>query len=149
MDTIDIAETARKQAADARAAAEIELTDADRLAKTANHALTEAREERAGCEARAQSAAERLAELAARIRDELDTTPGELAARAELKDGAELPPLDQAEKRVDKLKAERELLCGVNLRAEEEAQEYEQRLQSLFADQADLDVAIQRLRHCI
>ncbi len=149
MDAIAIAETARKEAADARAAAETELSEADKLAKAANHALTEAREERAGCEARAQSAAERLAELAARIRDELDTTPGELAVRAELKDGAELPPLDHAEKRVEKLKAEREQLGGVNLRAEEEAQEYEQRLQSLSADRADLDGAIQRLRRGI
>ena len=149
MDAIDIAETARKQAADARAAAETELSEADKLAKAANHALTEAREERAGCEARAQSAAERLSELSARIRDELDTTPGELAARAELKEGAEIPPLDQAEKRVEKLKAEREQLGGVNLRAEEEAQEHEQRVQSLSADRADLDGAIQRLRRGI
>jgi chromosome segregation protein len=149
MDTIDMAEAARKQAVDARAAAETELTEADRLAKAANHALSEAREERAGCEARAQSAAERLTELARRIRDELDATPGELSARAELKDGAELPPLDQAEKRVEKLKAEREQLGGVNLRAEEEAQEHEQRVQSLSADRADLDGAIQRLRRGI
>ncbi|MEA2825423.1 MAG: chromosome segregation protein [Alphaproteobacteria bacterium] len=149
MDTIDTAETARKQAADARAAAETELSDADRLAKAASHALSEAREERAGCEARAQSAADRLSELARRIRDELDTSPGELAARAELKEGAELPPLDQAEKRVEKLKAEREQLGGVNLRAEEEAQEHEQRMQALSADRADLDGAIQRLRRGI
>jgi len=149
MDAIGTAETARKEAADARAAAETELAEADKLAKAANHALTEAREERAGCEARAQSAAERLAELAARIRDELDTTPAQLAERAELKDGAELPPLDHAEKRVEKLKAEREQLGGVNLRAEEEAQEYEQRLQSLSADRTDLDGAIQRLRRGI
>jgi len=149
MDAIDIAETARKQAADARATAETELSDADRLAKAANHALSEAREERAGCEARAQSAAERLAELARRIRDELDATPGELASRAELKDGAEFPPLDHAEKRVEKLKSEREQLGGVNLRAEEEAQEYEQRVQSLSADRTDLDGAIQRLRRGI
>jgi chromosome segregation protein len=149
MDAIDIAETARKHAADARATAETELSDADRLAKAANHALSEAREERAGCEARAQSAADRLSELARRIRDELDTTPGELAARAELKEGAEIPPLDQAEKRVEKLKAEREQLGGVNLRAEEEAQEHEQRVQSLSADRADLDGAIQRLRRGI
>ena len=92
MDAIDIAETARKQADDARAAAENELSEADKLARIANHTLIEAREERAGCEARAQSAAERLSELALRIRDELDTTPGELGARAELKAGAEVPP---------------------------------------------------------
>jgi len=37
----------------------------------------------------------------------------------------------------------------VNLRAEEEAQEHEQRLQALIADRVDLDGAIQRLRRGI
>ncbi|HXJ00670.1 MAG TPA: hypothetical protein VNH44_05565, partial [Micropepsaceae bacterium] len=149
MDAIGTAEAARKDAADARAMAETELAQADRLAKAATHALTEAREERAASEARAESAAARLAELAVRIRDELSATPDELAARAELKPDAEVPPLDQAEKRVEKLKAEREQLGGVNLRAEEEALEHEQRLQTLMADRDDLDGAIQRLRHGI
>jgi chromosome segregation protein len=146
---IDVAENARKHAADARAAAETELAEADKLAKAANQALAEAREERAGAEARAESTAARLSELAARIREELSATPAELVERAEIKEDAGLPPIDQAEKRVEKLKAEREQLGGVNLRAEEEAQEHEQRLQALIADRVDLDGAIQRLRRGI
>jgi chromosome segregation protein len=149
MEGIDAAEAARKDAADARAAAETELAQADRTAKAATLALTEAREDRAGCVARAESTASRLNELSTRIRDELDAAPEDLADRAEIKDDAEMPPLDSAEKRVEKLKAEREQLGGVNLRAEEEAQEHEQRLQSLVADREDLDGAIQRLRRGI
>ena len=149
MDALGTAEQNRKQSADARAAAENELAQADRQAKTATLALTEAREERAGCVARAESTAARLGELATRIREELDAAPEELAARAELKLDAELPPIDAAEKRVEKLKAEREQLGGVNLRAEEEAQEHEQRMQSLIANREDLDGAIQRLRRGI
>jgi chromosome segregation protein len=150
MDAIDTAEAARKETADSRAAAETELAAADRLAKAATLALTEAREDRAGAMARAESTTSRLAELATRIREELDASPDELAARAEMKDdGDEIPALDVAEKRVDKLKAEREQLGGVNLRAEEEAQEHEQRLASLIADREDLDGAIQRLRRGI
>jgi chromosome segregation protein len=150
MDAIDTAEAARKETADARAAAETELAAADRVAKAATLALTEAREDRAGCVARAESTAGRLNELSTRIREELDASPDELAARAEIKDDdGEIPPLDLVEKRVEKLKAEREQLGGVNLRAEEEAQEHEQRLQSLIADREDLDGAIQRLRRGI
>jgi len=145
-DAIDLAENARKQAADARALAETELNEADKLAKAADQALSAAREERAAAEARAESTAARLSELAVRIRDELAATPAELVERAEIKEEAELPPIDQAEKRVEKLKAEREQLGGVNLRAEEEAQEHEQRLQALVADRVDLEGAIQRLR---
>ena len=149
LDAIGRAEAARREAADLRAEAENRLAEADRAAKAADHALSEAREERAGCEARAESASARLSELTQRVRDELDIGPADLAERAEIKDGAELPPIDQAEKRVEKLKAEREQLGGVNLRAEEEANEQEQRLQSLAADRTDLDGAIQRLRRGI
>jgi chromosome segregation protein len=146
LDAIGRAESSRREASDHRAEAENRLAEADKLAKAADHALGQAREERAGCEARAESAGLRLAELTQRVRDELDAAPAELDERAEIKEGAELPPLDSAEKKVEKLKAEREQLGGVNLRAEEEANEQEQRLQSLTADRTDLDGAIQRLR---
>ena len=60
-----------------------------------------------------------------------------------------LPPLEQAEKRVERLKQEREQLGGVNLRAEEEAAEQEARLTTLVADRDDLVGAIDRLRRGI
>jgi len=84
-----------------------------------------------------------------RIRDELEITPDDLAERAEIEEGDELPPLEQAEKKVEKLKQERELLGGVNLRAEEEAAEQEQRLTKLTTDRDDLVGAIERLRRGI
>ena len=149
LDAIATAEAALRDAADARAEAETALAAADRAAKAADGALAEARETRARAGARAESAQARLAELTHRIRDEVDASPGELEERAGVKPDAELPPIEQAEDRVEKLKREREQLGGVNLRAEEEAAEHEQRLQTLTADRADLDGAIQRLRRGI
>jgi chromosome segregation protein len=149
LDAISNAEAARRTAADARAEAENRLAEGDRAAKAADHALSEAREERAAAEARSESAAQRLEELRRRVRDELQVSPNELEERAEIKEGAELPPLEQAEKRVEKLKAEREQLGGVNLRAEVEAAEQEQRLELLTSDRADLEGAIERLRRGI
>jgi chromosome segregation protein len=146
LDAMAAAEAARSAAADARAQGESVLAEADKEARAADRALAEAREERAGAEARAESAIARINELATRIREELDAEPAELAERAEIKPDSSLPPLEQAEQRVEKLKREREQLGGVNLRAEGEATEHEQRLQSLQADRADLDGAIQRLR---
>jgi chromosome segregation protein len=146
LDAITTADEARKEAADARAEAEAQQAQADKIAKAADHALTEAREERAAADARREAAAQRLGELRTRIHEELDARPEELNERAEVNDEAELPPLDQAEARVEKLKREREQLGGVNLRAEEEAAEHEQRLQAMQLDRADLDGAIQRLR---
>jgi chromosome segregation protein len=149
LDTIGTAEIARKEAADARAAAETILSDADKHAKAADATLSAAREERARAEAVLESETARMNELRERIRDELDCVPDDLAERAEIKDEQELPPLDQAEKRVEKLKQEREQLGGVNLRAEEEAAEQEQRLTTLTTDREDLAGAIDRLRRGI
>jgi chromosome segregation protein len=100
-------------------------------AKAADSALSAAREERARSQAILESAQGRIDELRTRIRDELDATPEELVERAEIKEGQELPDLEHADKRVEKLKQEREQLGGVNLRAEEEAAEHSQRLETL------------------
>ena len=149
LDAIAAADAARQQAADARAVAEGLLADADKAAKSADAALAAAREERARAQALFEAATARIGELKDRIRDELETTPEELPERAEIKDGEELPSLEQADKRVEKLKQEREQLGGVNLRAEEEAAEHETRLQTLVADRDDLVGAIERLRRGI
>jgi chromosome segregation protein len=149
LDAIAVAETARREASDARQEAETALAEADKHAKVADAALSAAREERARAQALSEAAASRIDELRTRIQDELECAPAELAERAEIKDGEELPPLEQAEKRVERLKQEREQLGGVNLRAEEEAAEQEARLTTLVADRDDLVGAIDRLRRGI
>jgi len=85
----------------------------------------------------------------ARVRDELDASPEQLPDLAEIREGHEPPTLEYADARVEKLKREREQLGGVNLRAEEESAEQEERLTTLTNDRADLDGAIQRLRRGI
>ena len=122
--------------------AEDHLAEADKAVKAADTALSAAREERARLQALSEAAEARIGELRDRIRDELDATPEELPERAEIKEGQELPALDHAESRVEKLKREREQLGGVNLRAEEEAAEHEERLTTLQADRDDLEGAI-------
>jgi chromosome segregation protein len=149
LDAIGVAEVARKEAGDKRAEAETLLAEADRTARTAEHALSAAREERARAEAVLEGDSGRLTELVQRIRDELDCAPEELAERAEIKEDEELPPIELAERKVEKLKQEREALGGVNLRAEEEATELETRLTGLTGDRDDLIGAIERLRRGI
>jgi chromosome segregation protein len=143
------AEGQRNEAADARTEAERRLVEADKTAKLATAALAAAREERARSQALCEGAIARLTELRDRIRDELDATPDELPARAEIRDGEELPDQEHADKRAEKLRHEREQLGGVNLRAEEEAAEHQLRLETMTADRADLDGAIERLRRGI
>ena len=150
LDAIAAAESARNASVRcARALAETALAEADRHAKSADQTLAAAREARAAAQAHAEDAAARIEELRTRIRDELEAAPEELSQRAEIEEGQELPPLDQAEKRVERLKQEREQLGGVNLRADEEAAEQETRLGTLTADRDDLTGAIERLRRGI
>jgi chromosome segregation protein len=149
MDAIATAEAARNEASDARQQAETVLAEADKLSKAADAALSAAREERARAQALSESALQRIEELKTRIQDELECGPADLAERAEIQEGEELPPLEQAEKRVERLKNEREQLGGVNLRAEEEAAEQENRMTTLVADRDDLTGAIDRLRRGI
>src|SRR5262249_37178290 len=118
-------------------------------ARMADHAVAHAREDRARCEAVLASQRERLEESITRARETLDCAPEELAGRAEHAPGDALPALDAAESRVEKLKREREQLGGVNLRAEEEADECEGRLTALMSEKNDLEEAIARLRQGI
>jgi chromosome segregation protein len=149
LDAITTAEAQRNQASDARQEAESLLAEADKEAKNADAMLSSAREERARAQALSEAAAQRIEELKTRIQDELECGPADLAERAEIKEGEELPPLEQAEKRVERLKQEREQLGGVNLRAEEEAAEQETRMTTLVADRDDLVGAIEKLRRGI
>lgn len=146
LEAIAGAEHARQTAADALAEAEQILAAADRTAKHENAQLSEAREARARMEAVLDGARARLAEVAQAAREQMDCQPTELLAKAELKDGEELPSLEETDTKVEKLKRERESLGGVNLRAEEEAQEAQTRLDQMTAEKADLEGAIAKLR---
>ncbi|BCW90188.1 Chromosome partition protein Smc [Alphaproteobacteria bacterium SO-S41] len=149
LDAIAEAEAARSAAAEALASAEATATAADRDAKATSAALSDAREARAHRAAALENARARLAETATRIRETLECEPDALLEKAGHEEGNDLPALDQIDAKVDRLKRERESLGGVNLRAEEEAQEYEARLESMTAEKADLESAIAKLRGAI
>ncbi len=146
---IEAAAGAQKEAADALAAAETAQAGADREAQGALVALSEAREQRGRAEERLEAAKQRSAEVAARITEVLDCAPPEAATIAGLAADAPSPALDQVDARLDRLKQERERLGGVNLRAEQEAEELETRRTTLTADRDDLVAAIQKLRQGI
>ena len=149
LDLLSEADAKRQAANDELATAENAVKAAQSASRAADQALSTSREERARAEAVLQSHRERLEETVVKAREALDCAPDELAAKAEHETGDALPPLDQAESKVEKLKREREQLGGVNLRAEEEADECEQRLTTLTTEKADLEEAIARLRQGI
>jgi chromosome segregation protein len=149
MRQIEAAEEARKRASDARAAAEARLTEADRAARTALEEMSRAREEKARAEERVAAARARCEEIAHWISTELGCAAGELYGLAEVKQGEELPPAETVEKKLEGLRADRERLGGVNLRAEEELNEILASKTNLATQHEDLTEAIRRLRQAI
>ncbi len=149
MDQIEAAENARRTAADARAAAEERLAEADRGARKALEAMSTAREEKARSEARLEAARERFAAVSHHIATELQCEPSNLAGLAKVDRNDDLPEVAAVESKLENLKAERERLGNVNLRADEELTEAEARRTSLTSEREDLTEAIRRLRQAI
>lgn len=146
LDALTTAEQRKQASSDAMAEAETAAMEADRASRAAETAASQAREARAGLAARAEAAAEKLAEAEATVRDTAQMSPEELGRK--LTDDAIARPPDAAgaESLLYALEREREALGAVNLRAEDEAVEYGDRLQSMKSERIDLTQAIAKLR---
>jgi chromosome segregation protein len=149
LNEIGQAEAARKAAADALAAAENAQREQERAVRQAQAGLGEAREQKARIEARLEAARERRGVHVKQIAETLECAPEDCLAIAEILPGGELLPLNEVEQSIVKIKAERERLGGVNLRAETEASELGKEFDGLEAERADLEEAIAKLRQGI
>ena len=146
MNRLEAAEGERNRAADALQVAISAHADVDRLAKQAVEELSAAREKSGRTEERLAASKERRGEIEGRIREELDCAPSELFVLAEIKDEANLPDAEKVETKLERLKAERERLGAVNLRAEAEQAEIEEKRVGLVSERDDLIAAIAKLR---
>jgi len=143
------AENRRTSAADALALSERQLRDAETKAREAEAAHNTAREHRAASEARLTAAQERITENRARIEETLSCEPDELPTHLGELDPATSLSENDIERKLDRLSQEREKMGGVNLRADEEAAEQEERMTAMSDERADLEAAIARLREGI
>ncbi|THD81973.1 MAG: chromosome segregation protein SMC [Phenylobacterium sp.] len=149
LDELGAAEARRAKTSDALAAAEAERTEADRTLRATEAAAADAREARASLTAHAEAAQTRFAEVTEQIRETARMEPAELAQK--LADEAIAIPKDAEgiETHLYNLERQREAIGAVNLRADEEAEEYAQRLSGMQAERADLTGAIAALRRGI
>lgn len=143
---ISKAEEAKKARDDQLQQAELDLSEVDRAAKVAMEALSGAREQKIRAEERFEASKERKSNLERRIDEDLEVPVTALPEIAGLKDGAPLPDPAATERKLERLKAERERLGGVNLRAEEELKEIDEQKTTLTSERDDLIEAIRRLR---
>jgi chromosome segregation protein len=146
---IDVAEIARKEAADHLANAEAAQQLAAKTAREIEQLLGSAREARVKSESDLEHQRVSLDELAIRVREVLDCTLDAVLRAGEVEDGEDFPDLHTVENRLERLRKERDNMGPVNLRAELEANEVEEKLTALSTEQTDLVTAIDKLRQGI
>jgi chromosome segregation protein len=149
LNQIEVADAERNTAAEALAAAEAALGDKEKALRQSEQTLGTAREERVRAEAGIEQARERRIEIVRRITETLECRPEQVLAAAGVEEGEQLPGLEETEARVDRLKRERDRMGPVNLRAEQEAEELDEQLQTMRTEREDLEGAIARLRQGI
>jgi len=146
---IATAEERLKEASDALQEAENAQAELDRRATEAIQSLSAAREERARAEERQVAAEERRVEIEARIQQAMNIAPHLVFQHTGLGPDDKLPDIAEVERRLERLKAERERLGAVNLRAEEEQRELSERYDLIVAEREDVIEAIRKLRQAI
>jgi chromosome segregation protein len=150
---IESAEASCRETSDTHAAAQLRVKEADKAARLALEAMATAREEMARSEARLDAARTRHDEVLRTItaeQDDPDENPTRrLAGIAGLAPSESLPEAGPVEARLEVLKADRERLGAVNLRAEEELSEISSSKAKLGTEHEDLTEAIRRLRQAI
>lgn len=149
MDEIARAEGRRNGARDKLAEAESVLAECDSALKKCQDALATCREERVRHQSDVEHMTEVLKSLAEQIREKLECTPDQIKAAGGIEEGEEIPPVEDSERKLERLKRERDNMGPVNLRAEIEAEEVQEQLTTLMTEREDLLAAIARLRQGI
>jgi chromosome segregation protein len=149
VETIAAATDKRSISGDALARGETALAEAEKVLKQAEAALAASREERVRCEAAVEQAEQMRGELMRRIGERLSCAPDAILETGGIAADDELPPVGEAETRLERLVRERDGMGPVNLVAETEAAELEERIAGLATERADLTAAIARLRQGI
>ena len=145
-DEIAAARAAHQAAADALATAQTRYREADKAQRLAAEALAGARELVARIEERMKGLAAQRQQIERQVVETLDIEAHRTAEIAGIRPEQALPQETQIEQKVERLKAERERLGGVNLGAEREAAEVQEKLDVMVKDRDDLIAAIAKLR---
>ena len=149
LDQIENAESVRNKAADDLASTEKKLEDLTHGLRKREARLSETRENRVRCEAAVQQIDQTLAVIVERISERLECAPEEVLSSVGIDKDDELPAQDEVETKLERLQRERDNMGPVNLRAEQEAAELDDKIRGMETEREDLIAAIGRLRQGI
>ena len=149
LDRIAVAESARNEAADNLATAESSLEVLSRELRNGEARLAEAREERVRRQANVAQIDQSLSVITERVLERLECTPDEALASVGIESDEELPAYESVDDKLEKLVRERDGMGPVNLRAEQEANELDEKIRGMETEREDLVAAIARLRQGI
>jgi len=133
-------------ASDELAQAQSRHREADKAQRLAADALSGFREHLARVEERLKGLIAQRHQIERQVQETLDIQASETATAAGIRPQDALPDEENVERKVERLKAERERLGGVNLAAEQESVEVQEKLDVMVKDRDDLVAAIAKLR---
>jgi chromosome segregation protein len=143
---MDAARVNHQQAGDRMAEAQTRHREADKAQRLAAEALSVVREQLGRIDERMKGLIAQRHQIERQVVETLSIEADDTAREAGIKPQDALPLENAVEQKVERLKAERERLGGVNLGAEREAEEVREKLDVMVKDRDDLVGAIGKLR---
>jgi len=129
--------------------AETEYQDINKKLKAVEQKMMVARENKARSEATLEGLESRKNDQVKSLKNELDVSEKNLLSYSDLSNSEVFPTAVEQEDKLDAKKNEREKLGSVNLRADEETENYKIEIKKMEKDREDLISAISKLRGSI
>ncbi len=145
-DQIETARADHQAAGDRLNAAQTGWREAERAHKAAGDALNAVRIELTRIEERLKGSIAQRQQIERQIEESLGIAAAKTLEASGIRPEEALPAEHATEQKLDRLKAERERLGGVNLSAEKEAVEVQEKLDTMVRDRDDIIEAIAKLR---
>ncbi|KQN74386.1 AAA family ATPase [Devosia sp. Leaf64] len=135
-----------QEASDRFSKAQTAWRDHEKSLRTAADALSEVRIELTRIEERLKGTMAQRQQIERQIEETLGIPASKTLEASGIRPEEALPPESSIEQKLERLKSERERLGGVNLSAEKEAAEVQEKRDTMVADRDDLIEAIAKLR---
>jgi len=129
--------------------AEQEYEKINKELKLVEQKMIVARENKARSGATLEGLENRKKDLLSTLKNDLDMDEKDLLSKSNLKSDQDLPNVIEQEDKLDAKKNERDRLGSVNLRADEETEQYKVTIEKMEKDREDLVSAISKLRSSI